>query len=71
MDLLEELLPYARIYRRLFLVKQFVQSRVTVEVEIDASRGELIAGELRRSHPGRNFGRPRTRRYRTCPPLLQ
>ena len=50
-DLLEELLPHARICRGLFLDKEFVQGGVTVEVVL-SRRGSLVAGETSRSHPG-------------------
>ncbi len=44
-NLPENLLPHARIRRRLFLSKQIVQGTITVEVDIEAGRENLVAGE--------------------------
>ncbi len=45
MDLDEDLLPHARVHRRLFLCIESIQSRIAVEAEIEANRGDLVTGE--------------------------
>src|SRR6266852_3871901 len=47
-DLVKDLLAGGWVRRCLFLSEQLIQRRVTVEVDIEASRRELVAGEQRR-----------------------
>ena len=45
MDLIEDLLPLRSIHRRLFLLKEDIQSRIAVEVNVESPRWNLVACE--------------------------